>query len=83
MQGKKDRKEFGPTARFKCTMLTGKVTQGKWMVTETNRLVTKQRKTLLGELALRRKVPPVKYNLQKCSGMKHYLQKSTGYTDQY
>jgi len=57
MQGKKDRKEFGPTARFKCTMLTGKVTQGKWMVTETNRLVTKQRKTLLGRTCSSEKSP--------------------------
>jgi len=46
MQGKKNRKKLGPTVRLKCTMLTRKVTQGKWMVTETNRLVTKQRKTL-------------------------------------
>jgi len=34
MQGKKDRKEFGPTARFKCTMLSRKVTQGDWIVSE-------------------------------------------------
>jgi hypothetical protein len=38
-------------------MLTGKVTQGKWMVTETNRMVTKQRKTLLGRTYSSEKSP--------------------------
>ena len=57
MQGKKDRKEFGPTARFKCTMLTGKVTQGNWIVSEKSRLVTKQRKTLFGRTSSSEKSP--------------------------
>ena len=57
MQGKKDRKEFGPTARFKCTMLTGKVTQGNCIVSEKSRLVTKQRKTLFGRTSSSEKSP--------------------------
>ena len=72
MQGQQNRKKLKSTVNLNCMQTDGKVTQGEQIVSETNRLVTKQRRNAFRKFRSSKVLGPCNIGLQKSTGL--YIQ---------